>query len=495
MRIADLKVLGIVWMILILCTACQESIQFRLHFPSQAGAEPITGRAILVLSSDTAIDPDIPNPFRPFITYGRNFKAWKPGEKLVMKPENVDSFLSSMDELNGYYSLRAVLDLDTTSSILLKNGTYYSDEIIFRAEPGKILDIEINNTLERLDFNETSNVKPFKMKSTLLSYFYGTPTYIETAIFLPDSYQKEKEEIYPVVFVFPGWGATHITASQDDWQQRRYGMSGLGKDKVFVLLNQDCRYGYHVFANSDNNGPWMQAFMEEFLPYIENHYRVSDMVGKRFLIGQSSGGWAALWLLINNPDSFAMAWSASPDPVDFRDFLGHNLYLREANFFYDLAGNLTPGVRNTEKNFTNKDWSGMETALGEGGQYQSFEAVFGRNINNYPEQFFDRENGKIFKDAIEHWKQYDISRYIRLLPLGERNKLDGKIHIRVAANDDFYLDGAVKLLKSTLDSLGVISDITILKRGGHDTWNDDTRKEMHRIMDGNMKSVIFNPSK
>ena len=209
-----------------------------------------------------------------------------------------------------------------------------------------------------------------------------------------------------------------------------------------MFLNQDSRYGYHVFADSENNGPRATSLIKEFIPSLEKAYRITPRPAGRFLVGQSSGAWASLWLIVNYPDQFGMAWAGSPDPVDFRNFVGHNLYASSANLFYDQNGNLTNSIRRNDIIFTNKEWSEMESVIGEGGQYQSFEAVFGgRDKNGIPEQVFNRENGKIKKEVVEKWKRFDINLAIRDNYTSNKQKLDNKINIVVAENDDFFLDG------------------------------------------------------
>jgi hypothetical protein len=133
----------------------------------------------------------------------------------------------------------------------------------------------------------------------------------------------------------------------------------------------------------------------------------------------------------------------------------------------------------------------MESALGEGGQYQSFEAVFGRREKDgKPEQVFDRTSGRIYPKAVDHWKNYDINRLIISNSQSLKSSLSGKINITVAENDDFYLDGSVKLLKQTLDSLNINSNILLLPDGGHDAWSDEIRVSMHTKMDSILASRV-----
>ncbi len=192
-----------------------------------------------------------------------------------------------------------------------------------------------------------------------------------------------------------------------------------------------------------------------------------------------------MWLQINFSDVFGMAWAGSPDPVDFRDFIGHDLYGKKANLFYDSQGRLTKAMRSEEHPFTNKEWLEMEAVLGDGGQFQSFEAVFGaRGRDGRPQLLFDRKTGEIDPMALEHWEKYDINLLLQKNAETLREKLAGRIHIVVAADDPFFLDGSVRLLKGALARLRFNADIEIIASGEHNTWSEEIRKKMHEKMDG-----------
>ncbi len=460
--------------------------EFVLIYSEEVSDKPITGRALIILSPDTLVDPDIPDPYRPFITIGMDFKDWASGEELIMNSGNTDSFLSGPDELEGDYSLRVLLNPDTAGCIIYEAGFFYSEMHVIHVDPdrpGKFI-IPVGNTYPGVVFTESERVRLMTVRSELLSGFYGYDRYIEAAVILPESYYSDTVRYYPVVYVFPGFGSSHLAASVDDFQEKRYGMAGYGEEKIFVFMNQECRYGFHVFADSENNGPRATSFIDEFIPQFESEYRAFSDPEARFLTGQSSGGWAALWLLVNYPEMFGMVWSGSPDPVDFRDFIGHNLYAREASMYYGMNGQLTASMRGEGAGFSNKDWAMLESAMGDGGQYQSFEAVFSKKgKDGKPEQMFDRETGLVDKDVINHWKRYDINRIVSGMAEDLRPVLDNKINIVVSENDDFFLDGAVKLFNNTLDSLGIQHNILLLHDGGHNTWTDAIRTNMHTRFD------------
>ncbi len=54
----------------------------------------------------------------------------------------------------------------------------------------------------------------------------------------------------------------------------------------------------------------------------------------------------------------------------------------------------------------------------------------------------------------------------------------------MAADDPFFLDGSVRLLKEALARLRFNADIEILEGGEHNTWSEEIRKKMHEKMDG-----------
>ena len=177
-------------------------------------------------------------------------------------------------------------------------------------------------------------------------------------------------------------------------------MNSVGREKLFVFLDQECPLGYHVFANSENNGPWASAFTEEFIPYLERTFRVYKDPSTRFLTGQSSGAWAGLWLQVNYPDQFGGVWACSPDPVDFEAFLGVNIYQPKANLLFDAAG---------EAIELNKFLSDVDRVIGDGWALSTFEAVFSpRGADGRPRQLWNRDTGEIDADVATVWMKYDL---------------------------------------------------------------------------------------
>ena len=176
------------------------------------------------------------------------------------------------------------------------------------------------------------------MRSAALTQFWGQPISIDAHVLLPDSYYKEPERHYPILYWIQGFGGVGTIDLSDELQFQRP-MRKLHREFIVVLLNGMFNGGHQEFADSANNGPWGTALTTEFIPQIETHFRAIGTSQTRFVAGHSSGGWSALWLQITYPALFGAEWSLSPDPVDFRDFTGPNLTLEPPqNFFKDAAG-------------------------------------------------------------------------------------------------------------------------------------------------------------
>jgi len=393
--------------------------------------------------------------------------------------------MHSIDDLEGYYSVSILLDIDTTMDNLLAPGNLVSEKQVIKIEKGKkqTFDFKIEYPIYPFPFTEADFIKEIQIESILLTDFYGLATKITGAVILPDSYYKDSTKTYPVVYVFPGWGGNRFHVVMGDFNQKRYGMTGFGEEKIYFFMDQQCRYGYHVFANSDNNGPRDDFFIQEFIPIVEKKYRAN---GKRFLLGQSSGGWAALWLQIKFPDTFDGVWSASPDPIDFRYFesMG-NMYDHTTNVYYDIDG--TPKIHARKEGkaiISNRDAILMEIVYGEGQQFGSYESVFSKKgEDGKPMQVFDRETGNIDTMVSGNWKKYDLRYIIKNADKDVLKKLTKKIHIHVANDDSYFLDLGVKGFKEVTDNIGLEVDVHFYDGMGHDVWNDSLRNKIHLQLD------------
>lgn len=325
----------------------------------------------------------------------------------------------------------------------------------------------IDHIVPERRFEETAWSKLLEVRSELLSKFQGRDVSLRACVTLPASYEKSPDRRYPVVFTIPGFGGTHFdgrrTSPFDESNE-------LGVEFLRVMLDPSCPLGHHVFADSANNGPVGTALVTELLPELDKRFRTVAAPTARFLTGHSSGGWSSLWVQVTHPDLFGGTWSTAPDSVTFQDFSAIDLTRPDTNFYFrDAAGQEPRPIarRGDQVMIWLRDFDRMEEVLGPGGQLHSFEAVFGpRGRDGRPQLLWDRNTGRIDSAVAKAWEAYDIRLVL------ERNwptlgpKLAGKLHVFMGDQDTFYLNGATKLLKESLDKLG--SDAVVEIHPGKD---------------------------
>lgn len=240
---------------------------------------------------------------------------------------------------------------------------------------------------------------------------------------------------------------------------------------IWVMLDEHLPTGTHEFADSVNNGPWGTALTQEYVPWLESQYHMLGQARDRFLQGHSSGGWATLQLQINYPQVFGGTWSTSPDPSDFHDFTGVDLYAAGANVYHRPDGTSYPIVRMQGKVIASfEEFARLEQVLGPyGGQMASFDWVFSpRDAGGRPQPMFDRTTGAVDPRVIAYWRtHYDLAHIVRTTWPQRGPSLTGKIHVYVGTADTFYLDGAAHRLDTVLSGLGAEAHFTFRAGRSH----------------------------
>jgi S-formylglutathione hydrolase FrmB len=323
-------------------------------------------------------------------------------------------------------------------------------------------DLKAWMTAARANSHEIDFVSP------ALSRFWGRPIHMRAWLLTPPGYAAGGTR-YPTVYFTHGFGGalnglTGVAAYMDHAMA-----TGAAPPMIWVFLDESGPTGTHEFADGVNNGPWGEALTTELIPSLERTWRMDPRA--RFLNGHSSGGWATLWLQTRYPKVFAGTWSTSPDPSDFHDFTGIDLYAPGANVYHRPDGSPWPLVRDHGQVVaTFEEFSRIEAVEGAyGGQISSFDWVFSpRGRDGRPEPMFDRVTGQVDPAVVAYWRNhYDIAaRLAHDWPALEPD-LDGKIHLIVGTADTFYLDGAAHRLKAVLDSLGARSDFRFLPDRTH----------------------------
>ena len=134
---------------------------------------------------------------------------------------------------------------------------------------------------------------------------------IRYCVMLPPNYGTDTQRKYPVLYFLHGLGENEQTLL-------RSGGWGLIEDlrrdhKVgdFLMIAPEGRGSFFI-NSADGRDRYSDFFLNEFLPYIESHYRVIRERRSRGVTGLSMGGYGALRFAFAHPELFGSVSAQSP---------------------------------------------------------------------------------------------------------------------------------------------------------------------------------------
>ena len=344
-------------------------------------------------------------------------------------------------------------------------GNLFGDPVKVRVDPaaGGVIRLVADQVIPPVDVPpDTDYVKRFRIESRILSRWWGHPIYLGAAVLLPKGYESRPDVRYPVNYV------------QGHFSLRAPGGFGGGGDFDRLWLAEDTpRFLYVTLqhpspyyddsygVNSENNGPFGDAIMQELIPEIERRFRVIREPWARQLSGGSTGGWIALAHQIFYPDFYGGTWASCPDSVDFRAHQIVDIYADDNAYFLDRGWTQVerPNQRRPDGNVQSmmKDENWFELVAGDnsrsGGQWDIWEATYGPiGPDGYPARLWDKQTGRVDREVAAYWRaKYDLRAILERDWATLGPKLAGKLHVYVGDMDSYYLNNAVHLLQEFLN--------------------------------------------
>jgi enterochelin esterase-like enzyme len=484
-------------------------------------AEPVTNE------NSQADDVDLGRSGDAVSVAGRDVRGFGAGRSVVIDTRNVCYPRSFAALKPGAYRMQAVLDRDGDYNYAGRGAGDLVSKVVtvslpLTATPAIPLDHAVPPEPDQFD---TTGLPPIaaeqitasrphlheeRVASKLLTRFSGATREIRAWVLTPPGYDQGAKVTYPTIYTAGGFGATHRLNGQQLSRQWHLMQTGALPPMIWVALDFSSPTGTSEFADSASNGPWGEALVSELIPTLEARYRMDAKASGRFLTGHSSGGWFALWTIVRHPELFGASWATSPDPVDFHDFLGVDLYATAPNLYRAADGAPRPLERDHGKVTRSiEEAARLERVLGhDGGQLRSFEWTFSpRGAAGRPAMLFDRDTGAISPAVSAHWRdRYDIARLIEVDWPQLAPDLDGKIHVVVGTEDSYYLDGPVHRLDAAFRKVGGRAEFRYVPGATHAVsmvyakdgdrnalWKDMTR-EMYAVARPGAKVAINSPS-
>ncbi len=372
--------------IALVCATCAPSasrpgsLRISISVPASVHADPITGRAYVLITTDSGDSGHEPRSAADDFTasiplFATDVEGLAPGSAAIISDTTLGYPVTSLRDIPaGDYYVQAVVAVYTQfhrsdghtiwahmdqwegQHFGTSAGTLVSTVQRVHLDPtaGYSVPIAVSRALPPVAMPQDSKwVKHIKIQSALLTKFWGQPMYVGATVLLPAGYDAHQDSRYPVIY-----------------EQGHFGLAPpLGFDTLQVpvpppfrelLTAYNLKPGYDLYrawsgpafprmiavtfqhptpyfddsyaVNSANNGPYGDAIMTELIPYIESHFRVIPHPYARVLTGGSTGGWESLALQLYHPDFFGGTWTLYPDPIDFHHYALVNAY-QDTNAF------------------------------------------------------------------------------------------------------------------------------------------------------------------
>jgi S-formylglutathione hydrolase FrmB len=129
---------------------------------------------------------------------------------------------------------------------------------------------------------------------------------IHYCVQLPSDYDTKdaKQQHYPVLYFLHGLGQNEQTLfNTGGWNliedlRRQHKISG------FLIVAPEGKRSFYI-NSADNSLRYSDFFLQEFMPFIESHYRIRPGRQGRAITGVSMGGYGALRFAFAHPELFS----------------------------------------------------------------------------------------------------------------------------------------------------------------------------------------------
>jgi hypothetical protein len=480
----------------------QAGPRVEISFTQGARAEPVTGMVYLAISSgnqSTPIEQTDPEGVPLFSKY---VDQLKPGATVTIGAEDRGHPVASLRNIPaGEYWVQPFVNVYTRfprsdghtvwmhmdqwegQNWKRSPGNLYGDPVKMRIDPasGTPIRLVADKVIAPIKVPaDTDMVKRIRIQSQVLTKWWGQPIFLGATILLPKDYATHPEVHYPINYI---QGHFSLGAPGGFGRGGEFDKLWLADDTprfLYVTLQHPSPYYDDSYGvNSENNGPYGDAIMQELLPAIETQFRVIRQPWARMLSGGSTGGWIAAAHQVFYPDFYGGSFAGCPDAVDFTYHQIVNIYKDPNAYFIDHGWMKVdrPTERRPDGNLVSmmKDENHYELTVGDksrsGGQWDIWEATYSPvGADGNPVRLWDKQTGAIDHAVAEKWKKFDLLAVMQANWATLGPKIANKLNVYVGDMDSYYLNDAVENLNAFLsktDNPKWTGEIVFQRRAPH----------------------------
>lgn len=526
-------------------------VNIQIPYPSEHYDAPLDGRLILLLSEkkEPELRFQLRDDSKTCQAFGMDVVDWQPGKALQFDNQAFGYPITNFNDLpSGEFFVQILFHkyetFNRADGKVVKLPMDRGEGQQWNRAPGNLFSTPKKVTISEgqpLDFKltlenkippiaqpeDSKYIKHIKLKSTLLSEFWGRDIYLGAHVLLPEGWESHPNVKYPLAIMhghFPrDFGGFRSTPPDPDLKpdySERFQVEGYnhivqqeahdfykawtGPDfprVIAIKIQHPTPYYDDSYAvNSQAQGPYGDAITYELLPYIEQKFRGIGEGWSRFVYGGSTGGWEALAVQVKYPKEYGMCFAACPDPIDFRAYClvniyeDKNAYYKEGPFKKTLVAGHRDYLGNVDASL--KDMNYRELVLGSKGrsgqQWDIWEATYSPvDEEGYPKRIWNRRTGEIDKEVAAYWKEnYDLAYILKRDWAKHGEDWKNKIHLYCGDMDNYYLNNAVYLAEEILSETTAPfynGEVDYGDRaehcwnGDHDNGNHISRLRYHRM--------------
>ncbi len=535
-----IQILLSIVLLLVICFSCQPDVNGPKFVVTHTVDASYDGRLLVLLSTDSTAEPrfQIRDGQSTQIVFGMDVEDWGGSQSRTLDTNVYGYPFETLTELpDGEYYVQALLNIYDTfergdgHTVQLpmdrgegqqwnrKPGNLYSIPQKVSVNQSRKIQLSLDQVIPEIEEPADSKyIKHLKIRSQLLSDFWGRDMYLGAHVLLPEGFEENPDVRYPLAIFhghfpsdFGGFRTEPVDTTEPCVYSARFGVdcynrfvqqeaydfyqmwTGPDFPRVIAIEVQHPTpyYDDSYAVNSENNGPHGDAITYELIPYIEEQFRGIGAGWARFTYGGSTGGWEALAVQVKYPEEYNGCYAACPDPIDFRAYCLVNIYEDKNAYYYEGEHKQVerPGHRDYlgDISATLREMNQRELALGtkgrSGQQWDIWEAVYSPvGADGYPVRLWDKKTGEINAEVAAYWREnYDLA-YILKRDWQELGpKLQGKIHIYCGDMDNYYLNNAVYLMEDFLEETTAPyydGEVDYGDRAEH-CWNGDHKEPNH----------------